>query len=390
MGIGTVVRAASLSLALLTVVGASQVAAQGGPANVQVDTVRTVEIAETQSLIARLVAMNESTVASRIPGIVATVHVDVGDRVETGDPLAELDTELLNIDLKSARSALVQAEAGLEVAKANSELADQVYQRTTRLRGSAAFSQGRFEDLAKELARARGELARSEALLAVARAGVARAQYQVENAKVLSPFHGVVLARDANPGAYVSVGAPVVRILDDRHLEIEADVPTEIVGALKPGTEVAAVLDDGTLGTATVRAAVPSESPSTRTRPVRFSVDVQGSDKPLAAGQTVTVNAPVGPPRAALSVAKDALVQQAGGWIVFVAEDGKAAPRAVTIGAAVEDRFEVSGALREGDIVVIRGNERLRPGQAIAFEPPAVASVETGSAQAPASGSVPN
>ncbi|MEM8854905.1 MAG: biotin/lipoyl-binding protein, partial [Pseudomonadota bacterium] len=104
MGISAVVRTAGLSLALAWVMAPAQLAAQGGPANVKVDTVRTVEIAETQSLIARLVAMNESTVASRIPGIVATVHVNVGDRVETGDPLAELDTELLNIDLESARA----------------------------------------------------------------------------------------------------------------------------------------------------------------------------------------------------------------------------------------------------------------------------------------------
>jgi multidrug efflux pump subunit AcrA (membrane-fusion protein) len=63
---------------------------------------------------------------------------------------------------------------------------------------------------------------------------------------------------------------------------------------------------------------------------------------------------------------KDALVQARGGWTVFVAEDGKAQPRAVNIGVALGDQYEVLSGLAPGDQVVVRGNERLRPGQDIA------------------------
>lgn len=355
---------------------------QGQPARVEVDPVTVVEVAETQSLIARLVAVNESTVATRIPGIVDFVRVNVGDRVAMGDAVAELDRELLEIEREGAEATLLQAEAGLNVARANVELANQVYERTTRLRGSAAFSQGRFEDLAKELARANAELARAEAALAVARSGLATARYREENATIRAPFDGVVVARIANAGDYVQAGGPVVRIIDDNNLEVEADVPTEIVAALEPGDPVSAIVDDGTLGRAMVRAVVPSESPSTRTRPVRFTVDFDNTDKPLAAGQSVMILAPVGNSREALSVSKDALVQQAGGWIVYVVQDDKAAPRRVTVGAAVGGRFEVEGDVAPGDLVVVRGNERLRPGQALAFEDPREA-VASGSAAAP-------
>jgi hypothetical protein len=114
---------------------------------------------------------------------------------------------------------------------------------------------------------------------------------------------------------------------------------------------------------------------------VRFSLGFDGTTKPLAAGQSVTILAPMGGPREALSVSKDALVQQAGGWIVFVAEDGKAAPRPVTVGAAIGGRFEIEGGLSAGDLVVVRGNERLRPGQPIQYDDPAAA-VASGSATA--------
>jgi len=353
---------------------------QGRPATVMVDPVTMVEVSETLPLVARLVAVEESVVATRIPGIVGRVFVEVGESVEAGDPLARLDMELLAIELRGAEATLTQAEAGLDVATSNVDLAEQVYERTDRLRGSAAYSQGRADDLAKEVARARAELARAEAAVAVARSEVESARYRMTNATVRAPFDGVVLERAANPGDYLNVGGPVARVMDVSNLEIEADVPTESVTGLTPGKRVSIVMDDGAPGFATVRAAIPSESQTTRTRPVRFTLASTQSDKPLASGQSVTVLAPVGAPREALTVAKDALVQQVGGWIVYVAEDGKAAPRSVMLGTAVNDRYEVSGNLAPGDLVVVRGNERLRPGQPIEFEDPR-GSVATGSAR---------
>jgi multidrug efflux pump subunit AcrA (membrane-fusion protein) len=78
------------------------------------------------------------------------------------------------------------------------------------------------------------------------------------------------------------------------------------------------------------------------------------------------VSIPISAPREVLSVPKDALVQAGSGWTVFVSEEGKAQPRTVEVGVALGDRFEVLSGLAEGDLVVTRGNERLRPGQDIA------------------------
>jgi hypothetical protein len=80
----------------------------------------------------------------------------------------------------------------------------------------------------------------------------------------------------------------------------------------------------------------------------------------------VTLDVPIGAEREVVVVQKDALVQARGGWTAFVNEEGKAAPRTVVIGAALGDRFEVLSGLVAGDEVVVRGNERLRPGQVIA------------------------
>lgn len=344
--------------------------AQQGPARVIVDPVAMVEVKETQPLVARLVSLAQSQVATRIPGIVDRVLVQPGDRVADGEAVAVLDQELLEIELEGANSTLAQAEAGLAAAQAQLELARNSFNRTSQLRGSAAFSQGRAEDLQSEFARAEAELSRAQALLAVAAAAQKSAKYRVDNSVVRAPFDGVVLSRSANPGDYLALGATVLELLDDQSIEIEADVPTDIVAALRPGGKVTAILDDGTVLQSEVRAVIPNERPSTRTRPVRFEVGAVDSTKPLAPGQSVTVMAPVSEEREALSVAKDAIVQQRGGWVVFAVADGAVMPKPVTLGAAVANRFEITGDLSPGELVVVRGNERLRPGQPVAFEDP--------------------
>ena len=120
---------------------------------------------------------------------------------------------------------------------------------------------------------------------------------------------------------------------------------------------------------------LPRESVATRTRPVRLTAPFtetmsKGQIAPFAVGQSVTVLVPVSEEKSVLTVPKDALVQGRGGWIVYIAEEGKAQPRPVQIGAAVGNRFEVMSGLQEGQQVVVRGNERLQPGQDIMTEPP--------------------
>ena len=76
---------------------------------------------------------------------------------------------------------------------------------------------------------------------------------------------------------------------------------------------------------------------------------------------------PIGKPRKVVSVHKDAVITRGGQKIVFATVAGKAERRVVRLGSAVGSRFEVLEGLGIGDVVVVRGNERLRPGQAIKY-----------------------
>jgi len=84
----------------------------------------------------------------------------------------------------------------------------------------------------------------------------------------------------------------------------------------------------------------------------------------------VTVRIPVDAPRDVLTVHKDAVLQQ-GGTAVYVVEEGEAVRKPVFLGDSAGSRFIVKEGLEAGMLAVVRGNERLRPGQPVRFEEPA-------------------
>jgi RND family efflux transporter MFP subunit len=169
-------------------------------------------------------------------------------------------------------------------------------------------------------------------------------------------------------GASLHTGAPVVRMVGDRALEIEADVPFQRLSGVREGTRVGVVLDDGTTHAATVRAIVPEENPLTRTRAVRFVPEFGATSRPLATEQSVTVYIPASAPRNVLTVHKDAVIKRGPKSLVYVVEDDTAEARQITLGEPTGSRYEVLDGLSEGEAVVVRGNERLRPGDKVRID----------------------
>lgn len=354
-----------LTILVMFLTAASLAQAQGGAAAVGVQEVEMRALAETVPVFAEVTTARDGNVAGRVAGNVEMVVVLAGTRVETGDLLVELNDDLLTIQVAQSQAQLAEAEAGIETAQARVDRARIALDRVEALRGGTSFSQGRFDDAQADFLEAEAQFVEAQAREKSAQSRVAETRYQLDRSKILAPFSGVVLEVNTIPGAFIQAGTPVVRLLDTEAFEVRANVPSRYTAFLQPGQIVAASTEIGTELTLELRAVLPVEDPSTRTRAVLFAAPDLSSVTSAAVGQSLTVEIPVGEARDVLSVPKDALVQGRGGWTVFVASDDQAQPRPVTLGVPLGDRYEVLSGLAPGDMVVVRGNERLRPGQEI-------------------------
>ncbi|MCP5150144.1 MAG: efflux RND transporter periplasmic adaptor subunit [Ectothiorhodospiraceae bacterium] len=363
-------RGPSLRGALLTVLITVSAAALGQqqPSLVRVDTVRSETVTQTVPVLGRLVPRQAGTVAAQVHGPVAGFGADVGDRVARGEIIARLDPDMLTVARDIAAGRLGEAEARLQTRRARLALARQERERLERLKQTQATSRALYDDARQQEVIAETEVVEATAALAGARAELRLAEINLARTEIRAPYDGVITQRLTETGAYVQAGQAVARMLGDRDLEIEADVPFDRLGGLGPETEVTVTLDDGSTHPAAVRAVVPEENALTRTRAVRFVPRFGDVDGRLAAEQSVTVHVPASAARSVVSVHKDAVTRQGDRAVVYRVNDDTAEQRTVRLGAAIGNRFEVLDGLSPGDIVVVRGNERLRPNDKVRVE----------------------
>lgn len=335
---------------------------------VGIDKVRSETVSQTVPVIGRLVARQSGVVAARVGGPVAQMRAAVGDRVDTGDVLAVLVREQLHWVRERRAAEVTSRKAQLAVRNAELVMKNQEMGRLDKLRKnkSAAYRESKFDDMRQEVAMLSSQVAEASARLLQAQADARLAQIDLRYATIRAPFPGVVTQRHTDVGAYLSVGQAVVTLIDDSALEVEAEVPANRIAGLSPGVKVAVRINEQTI-TAKVRAVVPQENPLTRTRTVRFSADLAALRGRLAGNQSVSVAIPISTGKEIVSVHKDAILKRGGNDMVFVVEKGAVQPRNIKIGDGVGGRFVVRNGLKVGDVVVIRGNERLFPGQPVRF-----------------------
>jgi RND family efflux transporter MFP subunit len=345
---------------------------RSGPATVFVDSVTEGVAVDTVQIYGRVIARQTGVIAARTRGAVGTIEVRVGDRVRKGDVLATLVSDMLRSERALKTAEKKEYDASIRTAGAQLALAAQELERLERLRRSAAFSVARYQDKLRDVERFKSALAEARAKSDQAKAELRMADINLYNAKIRAPYEGIISARHVEVGNYVGVGAKVVTILNDTSLELEAEVPANRLGGLTADAKIQVVPEHGKPYKARVRAVVPEENALSRTRVVRFTPIFTERDPTVAANQSVLIHIPSGASKIAVTVHKDAITQRRGRRVVFLVEKDdegtKVQMKPVELGEAFGLRFEVLKGLKPGDRVVIRGNERLRPGQKIRIQ----------------------
>src|SRR5690606_20575110 len=167
-------------------------------------------------------AWQEAVIGAELSGLrLATVVVNVGDRVKRGQVLATLQNEAVQADLNSARAALLEAEALLNEARANAD-------RARALQGSGALSiqESQRSITAEQTAKARVDSAK---------AALAAQSLRLRQTRVVAPDDGLISARVATVGAVAQPGQELFRLIRQGRLEWRAELPAADLNRIRPG-----------------------------------------------------------------------------------------------------------------------------------------------------------
>jgi len=303
------------------------------------------------------------TLGAIAEGRVTRVPVRVGDRVRAGQLLVALHSH----EMLDARRALDVATAAATEAGTALALAERAAARAERLHRARALSLA-------ELERARGELARAQAHREQTRAELARARGLVEHLtggagaeadahEVLlrAPFDGVVVARDASPGAVALVGMPLVTVSRASSLVLSMRLPEQAVGAATAGASVAFTVPayPGRRFTARVTHVAPTLDSLTRTIEVQGRVLQDAASLRAEMFATAELFAPAG---ARTLVVPSAAIQSLEGDTVVVAAEPTGAEGGmrleairVRVGRRTGSHAEILSGLTAGTAVVTEG-----------------------------------
>jgi macrolide-specific efflux system membrane fusion protein len=307
--------------------------------------------------VIRAVVGAEVRVGSTASGVVRKLRVRVGDRVEKGQLLAELDTDELAARRDQAAAALASARATARYAAAELE---------------------RKRALAAREAVSRSDLDLAERTFAVARASEDEARANLEltsaqlaHARIRAPIGGVVASVATQQGETVaaSFAAPTfVTIVDLDRLEVWAYVDETDIGRIRPGQEARFSVDTYPDREFDGRVADIHPKAEIRDNVVNYVGVVSFSSPPdatLRPEMTASVRVVTEKRAGVLTVPRRAVRREQGRSFVLVPDGDRLERRWVTTGGRDESRWEIIDGLREGDSVLIRGGEGVGAGDVI-------------------------
>ncbi|WP_372402443.1 efflux RND transporter periplasmic adaptor subunit [Tistrella bauzanensis] len=342
-------------------------------ASVSAERVGPADFGEVLSISGSVTAERQVQLSPRVDGLVSQVHVDAGDRVETGQGLLDLDPDVSRQVLERARAQLEQATA---------------VRREAGRQLAIARGLGEKSVIARSQVEAReSDLAIAQAAEGSARATVREQEELVSRHHLPAPFSGVITERLTDSGAWVALGTSVLGLVATDRVRLDLHVPQERYGQIGDGAHIRVYSE--ALGRTALPARVAAKVPvvDARARTFLLRLLINDPDARLLPGMSARAEISMPPMEGLFAVHRDALLRQAdGGHSLFVIEqaDGISVARRRTVRALYGqgDQVAVSGNLRIGDHVVVRGNEALEDGQSAAIARAAAGGAAAGGAAA--------
>ncbi len=313
-------------------------------------------------------------------GRVSKVLVDVGDTVQTGQLLAEMDpvdlderAAALEASIARAGSVIAAAQAQRRDAQARGELAAITARRYVELGAQNFMSAGAVEAKQQEQASAAAAVAAAEANLAATRqdsqrlaAERAGLRQQRDNVRLLAPADGVVISRDAETGSTVVAGQAVLRLIQPASLWIRVRLDQGRSAGLVEGLPASIVLRSNPgarLSGKVARVEATSDS-ITEERVALVSLDTLPAN--LSTGELAEVTLMLPATAAAVLLPNPAVQRQAEQVGVWRVEGGEPRFVPVRIGqSSLDGQVQVLEGLKAGDEVVVYSEKSLTAGSRI-------------------------
>ena len=318
------------------------------PTAVRVVAIEQRPVRETIDYVGTLRARRTFRVTARVPGTLATLDVEEGDRVERDQVLARIDAPELE-------AKLARAEAEVRRAKTERDYLCDTFETDRRLHDSGALPKSKLDA-------SRKRCSSGKEAVAAARAKRHEVRTRLDKRTERAPVAGIVLERRAEPGEHVGPGRPLVVLADAAREVVVPVVESDLDRGIGPETPVRLRLDGESVEATVDRTAVTAKGPG---RAVDVHIPLPDETSARQVGRSIDVRFVVAEDATATPVPREALVRDEDGWSIFVVDGEVAHRRTVERGVTEGNWVAVRPTLTPGSRVVVTNLDTVRDGTAV-------------------------
>lgn len=315
----------------------------------QVDTAKIIkgDLASTQAFTGTLTYNEKSRLASESDGKITHIDFDEGDFVKKGHVLLKIDSQILDANIASTQASIKEVRFSLEKAKMD-------FKRYEALLKKASISQQKYDEFYFQKMQEEQKLSALESSLEALK--IAK-----DKKSLRAPFSGYITKRNVNLGEWLKQGSEVATLINPEKIDILVALSPTYINHIKTGKVIPVQINQKTYQ-AKIIATLLEGDEKTRTFPLKLRL-LKTKDR-FFDGMSVQLQLQNTQVTDRLLVPRDAVIKRFGKDVVFIKKENKAMMIPVVILGYQGTQVAVSAdALSEGDEVIIKGNERIRPNQ---------------------------
>jgi len=179
-----------------------------------------------------IIEVEEVAISAKVSGLISDLRIDEGSKVKTGDTMIILDHKELSAQENMAKAGLVVANQTLIAAQQQKQNLETNLERSRKLHSTGNLSDAEWENIQTQYEVVKANLEKANAGVKVSQAQLELAQSQLNNAYIISPIDGVVLAKNFDKGELVFPGAQLLKLGDLTKTWLKIYIPEKEMGRL--------------------------------------------------------------------------------------------------------------------------------------------------------------
>ena len=312
----------------------------------------------------RIISLEPYSIISKINEEVKKIYVLEGTNVLKGQKLIELENKNIKRLIARYEAEILYSKDNLKFLNEELAIINDKLKRFLNLKENKVISNDLFDDLRIKKINLNKQVSKIEFDLKKLFYLLLSSKDDLNNTVIKSPINGNLIKLNVKLGSVLNKGVNIGSILDPQNNEIETSIRSDLASKLQPEFPVQIIVNDKILNSQ-IRAIIASENIKTGSRLLKIKIPKSLPMEFNFPNKRIQLRVPINDGKSRIIIPKDGLIADGIEKLVYIVEKNKVKRKKVTLGQSFKDQIEIKSGVNEGDLVVVRGNENIRPNQSV-------------------------